>query len=117
MAEGGNVNDQVGDNNFHDAQDNNNANQHQQQQDEQMAGNVAMIQHRRITLPAFWEANPGIWFARVEAQFKLSRITAESTKYDELISQVDNKILQQVWDVVANRPAELPYTTMKNATQ
>lgn len=78
--------------------------------------NVAIIGARdKIRLPEFYEINPEIWFARVEAQFKLAKVVSEQTRYDILVSQVDLKVLTQVWDLVNTTPTAQPYSTLKTA--
>lgn len=77
--------------------------------------NVAAIGRDKIRLPDFYEVNPEIWFARVEAQFKLAKVVSEQTRYDILVSQVDLKVLTQVWDLVNTTPTAQPYSTLKSA--
>lgn len=77
--------------------------------------NVNAISANRVKIPPFWEQNPNIWFARVEAQFKLSNIRSENTKFDYLVGQIESKVLQQVSELVINQPANLPYTKLKAA--
>lgn len=74
---------------------------------------INAIAGNRVKIPPFWEQNPSIWFARVEAQFKLSNIRSETTKFDYLIGQIDSKVLQQVSEIVINPPTVEPYTKLK----
>ncbi|GBM01673.1 hypothetical protein AVEN_271928-1 [Araneus ventricosus] len=53
-----------------------------------------------VKIPPFWIYKPEIWFYQVEAQFKISGITAEETKFNYLISQLDPKFVENVWDII-----------------
>lgn len=66
-------------------------------------------------LPAFWSDKPALWFAQVEAQFILAGIVAESTKYNYIIGQLDQRTAIEVEDLIINSPVEDPYTKLKNA--
>ncbi|GBM80079.1 hypothetical protein AVEN_21796-1 [Araneus ventricosus] len=53
-----------------------------------------------VKIPPFWINKPEIWFYQVEAQFKISSITAEETKFNYLISQLDPKFVGNIWDII-----------------
>ncbi|GBL79712.1 hypothetical protein AVEN_116358-1 [Araneus ventricosus] len=53
-----------------------------------------------VKIPPFWIDKQEIWFYQVEAQFKISGITAEETKFNYLISQLDPKFVENVWDII-----------------
>lgn len=55
-----------------------------------------------VKISPFWVDKPEIWFFQVEAQFKISGITAEETKFNYLISQLDPKYVENVWDIVSS---------------
>ncbi|XP_036340727.1 uncharacterized protein LOC118750097 [Rhagoletis pomonella] len=64
-------------------------------------------------LPPFWNANPEIWFAQVEAQFIVAGITIDDTKFNHVIGNIDGKILARVSDVVVAPPATDKYSALK----
>lgn len=66
-------------------------------------------------LPPFWNANPEIWFAQVEAQFIVAGITVDDTKFNHVIGNIDGKILSRVSDVVVAPPATDKYSALKAA--
>jgi len=53
-----------------------------------------------VRAPPFWEGDPNIWFAKIEAQFALGGITSDTTKYNHIIRTVDTAILTQVTDII-----------------
>lgn len=55
-----------------------------------------------IKIPPFWPARPEVWFYQVEAQFKLNLITSEDTKFNYLVSQLEPKFVENIWDIVTS---------------
>lgn len=53
-----------------------------------------------IKLPLFWQEKPDIWFYQVEAQFQINKITTEETKFNYLISQLEPRYVENIWDIV-----------------
>ncbi|XP_008189245.1 uncharacterized protein LOC103311416 [Acyrthosiphon pisum] len=66
-----------------------------------------------VKAPPFWKGDPNIWFAQIEAQFALSGITNDTTKYYHVISAVDTEILTQVTDIIQRPPEANKYDTLK----
>lgn len=64
--------------------------------------------------PPFWKADPALWFVQLEAQFALSRITSEETKFHHVVSAIDTEILSHVADLLTAPPRENKYTAIKN---
>ena len=48
------------------------------------------IQTASLKLPDFWTDKPEVWFARVESQFGTKGITVDKTKFDYVVSSLDN---------------------------
>ncbi|GBM21292.1 hypothetical protein AVEN_149874-1 [Araneus ventricosus] len=65
-----------------------------------------------VKFPPFWIDKPEIWFYQVEAQFKISGISAEETKFNYLISQLDPKFVENVWDIIRS-DSQTKYTDSK----
>ncbi|GBM87074.1 hypothetical protein AVEN_117921-1 [Araneus ventricosus] len=65
-----------------------------------------------VKIPPFWIDKPEIWFYQVEAQFKISAITAEEAKFNYLISQFYPKFLENVWNITRN-DSQTKYTDSK----
>lgn len=66
-------------------------------------------------LPPFWEENPDIWFAQVEAQFIVAGITVDDTKFNHVIGNIDGKILSRVSNIVISPPVANKYEALKAA--
>lgn len=66
-----------------------------------------------VRIPAFWPENPAVWFAQVEGQFVLSKVTCDSTKYYYVIAQLDHRIANEVQDIIINPPATGKYEKLK----
>ncbi|GFX83274.1 hypothetical protein TNCV_4988681 [Trichonephila clavipes] len=66
-----------------------------------------------IKIPPFWTDRPEIWFYQVEAQFQISRISLEETKFHHLVSQLEPKYVENIWDIV-NSKSDTKYTDSKN---
>ncbi|GBL83666.1 hypothetical protein AVEN_132597-1 [Araneus ventricosus] len=65
-----------------------------------------------VKILPFWIDKPEIWFYQVDAQFKISGITAEETKFNYLISQLDPKFVENVWDIIRSN-SQTKYTDSK----
>lgn len=66
-----------------------------------------------VKIPPFWTEKPEIWFFQIEAQFEINNITVESTKFNYLVSQLEPKYVENIWDIVTNKDAVNKYTLAK----
>jgi hypothetical protein len=66
-----------------------------------------------VRLPAFWANRPASWFAQAEAQFHLAGINNERTQFYHVISQLDEKYVAKVDDIINSPPQRDQYTTLK----
>ncbi|XP_040073154.1 uncharacterized protein LOC115331289 [Ixodes scapularis] len=66
-----------------------------------------------LKLPAFWPADPQLWFVQVESQFATRRITADMTKFHHVVSSLSPAIATEVRDLLITPPAEDAYNTLK----
>ncbi|XP_049522567.1 uncharacterized protein LOC125945053 [Dermacentor silvarum] len=68
-----------------------------------------------IKLPPLWVYSPKVWFAQVEAQFSLARITQDRTRYDYVVAHLDARYANEVRDILANPPTANLYEHLKTA--
>lgn len=66
-----------------------------------------------LKLPPFWDKHPILWFANIEAQFFVSGITQDATKYYCVISALTSDILNYVSDIVLAPPENDKYESLK----
>lgn len=66
-----------------------------------------------VRAPPFWPEEPALWFAQMEAQFDLSGITADATKFNHIIGQLEHKYAVEVKDIISNPPALKKYDKIK----
>lgn len=66
-----------------------------------------------VKLPPFWAESPEVWFAQVEAQFSLARITQDRTRYDYVVAHLDSRYAAELRDVLASPPADDCYLHLK----
>ena len=68
-----------------------------------------------IKLGTFWTDRPAVWFAQAEAQFKIKKITVESTMFHHVLVALDNKTSGEVEHVIMDPPEDNPYSALKDA--
>ena len=73
------------------------------------------VQAVSLKLPEFWPDDPEVWFARVEAQFATRNITQDATRFDYIVSTLDNATASEVKAVVLHPPTENKYDAIKHA--
>ena len=79
-----------------------------------LADQALHVDRVAIKPPPFWKADPNLWFVQLEAQFALSNISADLTKYNHVVSVIDTGILSQISDLILNPPATNKYDTIKD---
>lgn len=77
------------------------------------ANSNAQISKISVRLPPFWPEKPALWFCQLEAQFTLFGISRDATKFWYVVSQLDNKYVQEIEDIVINPPKENKYQKVK----
>jgi len=80
---------------------------------EQLPDLTSYINRVGIRVPPFWPEKPAVWFAQLEGQIALSKITHDSTKFYYVISQFENKYAAEVEDVITNPPPTGHYDRIK----
>ncbi|XP_075553529.1 uncharacterized protein LOC142586161 [Dermacentor variabilis] len=64
-------------------------------------------------LPPFWPQNPQVWFHQIEAQFRLYRITSETTRYYHVTSVVPAEVASELSDVLSGPKGATPHEHLK----
>lgn len=67
-----------------------------------------------VKVPPFWSNNVRLYFAQVEANFRVSNVTQEQTKFDTLVAALDSQTLSHAADLVYAPPKETPYQKLKD---
>jgi hypothetical protein len=57
-----------------------------------------------VRLPSFWAERPASWFTQAEAQFHLAGISNELTKFYHVVSQLDERYVAEVNDIINSPP-------------
>ena len=68
-----------------------------------------------VKLPEFWTDDPEIWFLRAEAQFRSKSVIIDQTKFDYIITALDNRAAAEVKAVLLNPPEQGKYNALKTA--
>jgi hypothetical protein len=70
-----------------------------------------------LKLPAFWIADPEVWFAQAEAQFasRAPAIVSDDTKYNYVVAALDNTTAAEVRAILLNPPKSNKYDAIRAA--
>ncbi|XP_043263109.1 uncharacterized protein LOC122403577 [Colletes gigas] len=74
---------------------------------------IPEVTRMSFRIPPFWPDQPGVWFHQIEAQFTLSGVTADATKFYCVMSQLEPKYAAEVQDIFDSPPATEKYGTLK----
>lgn len=66
-----------------------------------------------VRLPPFWPEDPEVWFVQAEAQFQISRVKEDTTKFYHVIAQLDQRYIREIKDIVRNPPTTGKYEKLK----
>ena len=75
---------------------------------------VQSVQTVRCKLPDFWPSDISIWFKQCEAQFRLSKVVAQQTKFDYIIQKLDNDTVKRVRDLIECPPETEQYNKLRD---
>nr|VZI51743.1 unnamed protein product [Spirometra erinaceieuropaei] len=65
-----------------------------------------------FTLPEFWQHAPELYFIRIESAFYSANVTKELAKYHKLVEVLPASVISQVQSLLANPPADAPYSAL-----
>lgn len=66
-----------------------------------------------VKVPIFNPDDPELWFAQLEGQFSLSRISEDSTKFYYVLAQLEPQHIAEVRDLVVTPPSTGKYEKLK----
>ncbi|GAA6111958.1 uncharacterized protein LOC117501066, partial [Tachysurus ichikawai] len=66
-----------------------------------------------LKLPEFYEQQAAVWFAQAEAQFALRDITADDTKYYDVVAALSSSTAARSISILENPPDRDKYSTLK----
>lgn len=66
-----------------------------------------------VKVPPFWDENPEIWFAQVEAQFANAGVISDISRFNTVVAAIETKILTQITDAVLQPPETGKYVNLK----
>jgi hypothetical protein len=67
-----------------------------------------------VRIPPFYPEKPALWFAQLEGQFILSRITSDETKFYHAMAQLEPQYAAEVEDIITSPPAVDKYIKLKS---
>ena len=59
-----------------------------------------------VKLPEFWPEDPKVWFVGVDAQLRSRSVSQNLTRFDYLVSSLDNTTTAEVKSVLLDPPAD-----------
>ncbi|BHF62106.1 hypothetical protein SprV_0100508700 [Sparganum proliferum] len=80
---------------------------------QQLDASAQSLHAINFTLPEFWQHAPELYFIRIESAFYSANVTKELAKYHKLVEVLPASVISQVQSLLANPPADAPYSTLK----
>lgn len=66
-----------------------------------------------LKLIPFWANNPTTWFIQAEAQFKIAKITSESSRFYHVLSALPQEVIESIVDFIQSPPEVDLYSNIK----
>jgi len=67
-----------------------------------------------VKLPPFWPEMPEFWFAQVEAEFAIKGIKTDETKYQYVMTAIDQNSAKRIMDFIKAPPVNDKYPAIKS---
>ncbi|KAJ8736346.1 hypothetical protein PYW08_007002 [Mythimna loreyi] len=77
-------------------------------------GNSSDVWRVGVRVPPFYPEDPELWFAQLEAQFTLSNVTSDSTKFYYAVTQLEHTYVSQVKDILCAPPVTNKFGILKS---
>ena len=62
----------------------------------------------------FWPDQPEIRFAHVEAQFNISGVNSNTSRFNTVVAAIKSEVLAQISDAILNPPERGKYKNLKS---
>ena len=66
-----------------------------------------------MRLPHLWPDRPAVWLAQAEVLFLLASITCQRTKFNYVVSQLNQQQAAEVEDFITSPPEQEPFDRLK----
>lgn len=76
--------------------------------------NKDFVESVRVKVPPFWPDEPTLWFAQLEGQFSLAGISADITKFNYIVANLEYKYIIEIKDIIKNPPPTDKYEKIKH---
>ena len=80
--------------------------------EEKMPNNEEALIAAAVKLPNFWPHATQAWLLQIEAQFRISKITASQTKFDLAVQKLNEATVCRLLDLLES-PGDKPYEALK----
>ncbi|CAH2101618.1 unnamed protein product [Euphydryas editha] len=75
---------------------------------------IPQVSHISLKLPPFWPGRVVAWFAQAEANFEISGIKTDNTKYNHVLSVLPERVAADIEDILIDPPKENKYIFLKS---
>lgn len=72
---------------------------------EQGVAVTPLVDRVGVRIPPLWASDPEMWFAQIENQFALAKVTSDETKFHYVAGNMDSRYAAEVRDILTNPPA------------
>ena len=66
-----------------------------------------------VLLPLLWPDRSAVWLAQAEAQFQLASITLQRTKFNYVVSLLNQQQAPEVEDFISSPPEQEPFDRIR----
>ena len=66
-----------------------------------------------MRFPPFWPDRLAVWFTQADAHFELASITRQRTKFNYVVSQLNQQQASEMEDIITSPPEQEPYDRLK----
>lgn len=75
---------------------------------------IPHVAHIALKLPPFWSGRVVAWFAQAEANFEISGVKSDNTKYNHVLSVLPERVAADIEDILIDPPKDNKYIFLKS---